>query len=207
MEFVTIAAAVAAGSGFVAQFMGLRGLPYPCSIAQVLGIFLMASVRVFIRRRLGRRPAQDANPTFIRGASNDSEAPEAPSSHLKFPNGDIASHKIVNEISNENTNLTLDTLKRLTPAPSQQLIRVRSRLGDLCEWQSDALHAAQSLVQGIEAFMDIFFPASSRTGRSNPSTAQLNELRWVIDTVSPSWPGLRADSVSVMLHRSAEHSK
>ncbi|GAB1319546.1 hypothetical protein MFIFM68171_09756 [Madurella fahalii] len=36
--------------------MGLRGLPWQCPIAQLLGIFLMALVRALIRRMLGRIP-------------------------------------------------------------------------------------------------------------------------------------------------------
>lgn len=47
----------ASGVGFVAQFMGLRVLTYPCSIAQLAAIFIMALIRAIIRRRLGRIPA------------------------------------------------------------------------------------------------------------------------------------------------------
>ena len=51
--YLTVGAAAAAGIGFVVQFMGLRGLTYPCSIAQLIAILLMALVRAVIRRRLG----------------------------------------------------------------------------------------------------------------------------------------------------------
>jgi hypothetical protein len=37
--------------------MGLRGLAYPCSIAQLIAILLMALIRALIRRRLGHLPA------------------------------------------------------------------------------------------------------------------------------------------------------
>lgn len=56
-ELITVCAVVAAGVGFVIQFMGLRGLTYPVSIAQLVAVFLMALVRAIIRRRLGRLPA------------------------------------------------------------------------------------------------------------------------------------------------------
>lgn len=55
-EISTVCAVVAAGLGFVVQFMGLRGLAYPCSIAQLIAILLMALIRALIRRRLGRIP-------------------------------------------------------------------------------------------------------------------------------------------------------
>lgn len=47
-------AALCASVGFTAQFMGLRGLAFPCSIAQLGAIFAMALIRAGIRRRLGR---------------------------------------------------------------------------------------------------------------------------------------------------------
>ncbi|KAG5754659.1 hypothetical protein H9Q70_002679 [Fusarium xylarioides] len=52
-ECLTVAAALSAGIGFTAQFMGLRGLAFPCSIAQLGAIFIMALIRAGIRRRLG----------------------------------------------------------------------------------------------------------------------------------------------------------
>lgn len=56
-ELFTICGVFAAGLGFIIQFMELRGLTYPCSIAQLVAIFLMALIRGFIRRRLGRVPS------------------------------------------------------------------------------------------------------------------------------------------------------
>ncbi|KAM0471352.1 hypothetical protein ACHAP7_009126 [Fusarium lateritium] len=53
-EWLTVGTAVSAGLGFTAQFMGLRGLAFPCSIAQLGSICIMALLRAGIRRRLGR---------------------------------------------------------------------------------------------------------------------------------------------------------
>ncbi|RSL58762.1 hypothetical protein CEP53_006033 [Fusarium sp. AF-6] len=55
-QWLTVGAALSAGLGFTAQFMGLRGLAFPCSIAQLGAIFIMALIRASIRRRLGRVP-------------------------------------------------------------------------------------------------------------------------------------------------------
>lgn len=52
-EWATV---VAAGMGLTAQFMGLRGLTYPSSIAQILAIVVMTVIRAVIRRRLERPP-------------------------------------------------------------------------------------------------------------------------------------------------------
>lgn len=56
-KLITVCASATAGVGFTAQFMGLRGLTYPCSIAQILAIIVMTLLRASIRRRLGREPA------------------------------------------------------------------------------------------------------------------------------------------------------
>ena len=53
---VASAGALAGGVGFAIQFIGLRGLPWPCAVSQLGAIFLMAIVRAIVRRRLGRSP-------------------------------------------------------------------------------------------------------------------------------------------------------
>ncbi|KAH7179045.1 uncharacterized protein B0J16DRAFT_402399 [Fusarium flagelliforme] len=53
-EWLTTGAALAAALGFTSQFMGLRGLAFPCSIAQLGAIFVMTLIRATIRRRLGK---------------------------------------------------------------------------------------------------------------------------------------------------------
>jgi hypothetical protein len=53
---LTVTGVLAAGGGFVAQFVGLRGLAFQFSIVQLIGIFLMTFVRAVIRRRLGLIP-------------------------------------------------------------------------------------------------------------------------------------------------------
>lgn len=57
---LTVVGVTASGVGFIAQFFGLRGLAFPCSIAQLLAILIMALIRAGIRRRLGRIPAHCA---------------------------------------------------------------------------------------------------------------------------------------------------
>ncbi|KAK5659028.1 hypothetical protein OQA88_1115 [Cercophora sp. LCS_1] len=56
-QILTVVGVFASGIGFIAQFVGLRGLAFPCSVAHLGAIFIMALVRAGIRRRLGRIPA------------------------------------------------------------------------------------------------------------------------------------------------------
>ncbi|KAJ4303131.1 hypothetical protein N0V90_002023 [Kalmusia sp. IMI 367209] len=53
---------------------------------------------------------------------------------------------------------------------SQQLVRVRERLGNLCKWSNSASAAALTLAQSIERFMAMFFPD------------QREPIEWVIET-------------------------
>jgi len=55
-EALTLVGVLCGSVGFIAQFVGLRGLPWPCSISQLGGIFIMALVRALVRRRMGRVP-------------------------------------------------------------------------------------------------------------------------------------------------------
>ncbi|KAF4945391.1 hypothetical protein FGADI_11993 [Fusarium gaditjirri] len=45
-------AVLAGGLGFTVQFIGLRGLPWPCAVSQIGAIIVMAIIRALIRRRL-----------------------------------------------------------------------------------------------------------------------------------------------------------
>ncbi|KAI5861397.1 hypothetical protein GGS23DRAFT_149096 [Durotheca rogersii] len=55
-ELLTLIATLTSVVGFIAQFIGLRGLTYPCAIAQLLAICSMAFIRAWIRRKVGRVP-------------------------------------------------------------------------------------------------------------------------------------------------------
>ena len=55
-KIATVIGASMAVVGFAIQFIGLRGLAYPCSVAHFMAIILMAAVRGMIRRRLGYLP-------------------------------------------------------------------------------------------------------------------------------------------------------
>jgi hypothetical protein len=238
-----VGAVLAAGFGFVAQFMGLRGLAYPCSLAQVLAIFTLAFIRAIIRRRLGRRPSHLSAPasheidllatyitycprfrTFTEAASPEATAATIPLHgyslnevfqwKVRTAHAGDAHPSFVHVLSNSPDGFNyrdcpegLKNNKYLELASSQQLVRVRERLGDLCEWSSDALRAAQSLAQSIEAVMNTLFTPSSRKEHASSATAPFDRLEWIIDTVGPSWFGRKLDSVTVTIERSQRSGK
>jgi len=82
-------------------------------------------------------------------------------------------------------------------ASSQHLLRVRERLGDLCQWPSEALESARSLVYSIEAFMEEFFPKG------------LDSFEWAIKTTRLSTTrGIgRQDYVTVPIQKSPYDGK
>lgn len=53
LSHLPLVAVVAGGIGFIVHFIGLRGLPWPCAVSQLLAIMVMALVRALIRRRIG----------------------------------------------------------------------------------------------------------------------------------------------------------
>lgn len=100
-----------------------------------------------------RKAGTRAIPIELKSGSNDSSIP-------KFPN---RSHTVVDP-------------------SSQQLIRVRERLGDLCEWKSAALDTALSLASSIEVFMNEFFPATPRKDLLSRSEQRIDYLDWSLET-------------------------
>ncbi|KAF5544657.1 serine threonine phosphatase 6 regulatory ankyrin repeat subunit a [Fusarium mexicanum] len=54
LKYLPLVAVVAGGGGFTVQFIGLRGLPWPCAVSQLIAIMVMAMIRALIRRHLGK---------------------------------------------------------------------------------------------------------------------------------------------------------
>lgn len=199
-EWITVAAAVAAGIGFTAQFMGLRGLTYPCSIAHLCALILMTALRGFIRRRLGHESAHcEMMPgyelehlatliTFSSGFRSSDDLsrggqgsnrpatpdeifrwcvelpqcrglglkPERSATHASQPT--YQNGFVENAEGSTNPRRYIPDLPDIKQASSEQLIRVRERLGNLCKWESRASKHALVLARSIEYFMETFCP-------------------------------------------------
>ncbi|KAF1950413.1 hypothetical protein CC80DRAFT_482849 [Byssothecium circinans] len=225
-KVLTLVGVVLGGLGFIAQLLGLRGLPWLCSLSQLGAIFSMALTRAFVRRRLGKIPLfcnalkeyeldflaarivfnyhfrefEDASNQNIhlrefkpehtcawRVVTADSEVAK----RFTFPVATIAhtnnvtADSIATPADTQPNNCTVaGVFKRLKSmslrnpfsrrsmeeangagtengfrhASSLQLVSVRERLGNLCEWKNNASPAALALAQSIEQFMSTFAP-------------------------------------------------
>lgn len=205
-ELLTVGAAATAGVGFTSQFMGLRGLTYPTSIAQILAIITMTLLRAYIRRRMGREPSHCKtitdyeldhlamhivfNADFrdyrgpLKGRRDWDEFPRDKRFWgIKLPNcekSQLLSGKETVRNSTERQNETTQPNESPNESPnnddpgattaftptSEQLTRVRKRLGELCLWNSKATEAASTLCRSIKAFMSTFFPLQQKDATS-----------------------------------------
>jgi hypothetical protein len=55
LPLLPFVAVLCGGIGFTVQFIGLRGLPWPCAVSQLGAIIIMAIIRALIRHRLTRQ--------------------------------------------------------------------------------------------------------------------------------------------------------
>nr|RBQ88866.1 hypothetical protein FVER53263_21093 [Fusarium verticillioides] len=63
-DFLAVTAIFAGGAGFTIQFIGLRGLPLPCAVAQLGAIIAIAIIRALVCQRLGDDPNYCAAPSW-----------------------------------------------------------------------------------------------------------------------------------------------
>jgi hypothetical protein len=292
---LTMVGVVSGGLGFIAQFMGLRGLPWPCSVSQLVAIFSMALTRALVRRRLGKiplfcpalsmyeldflaarlvfndhfrefddvkkhhngylrhveprniciwkvaTPGPDASERFTlpvastatqtTNASTDMTAipvDTEPANDLELAasnksnskSGAVTTTAIVNAEHHKdggskilNTSVSGIDRQSSTWLPalpsrisshrakkaevdhgfregsSQQLVRVRERLGNLCKWNNSASAAALALAQSIEQFMASFFPDSETA-----------PITWVIKTTKIFDKGISRETDNVVIN-------
>lgn len=238
---LTVVGVIASGVGFIAQFFGLRGLTFPCSIAQLLAILVMALIRAGIRRRLGRVLAHfslvpkyelDCLAAIISFAPmfRDFHQPTAGNEFydgfdelyqwtISVPEGfendkpfcfilptdppEASEETVVGEGEATSRFSTRFDVSRFERASSQQLLKVRERLGNLCRWTSPASETALSLVNFIELFMDTFFPLAQKAGNK-----ELEFFDWAVraeNRFRPNHPSSKdADFIIIPDRRSTD---
>ncbi|RSM18642.1 hypothetical protein CDV31_002571 [Fusarium ambrosium] len=264
-QWLTVGAALSAGLGFIAQFMGLRGLAFPCSIAQLGAIFIMALIRASIRRRLGRVPVhclalegyeldflatqlvfypevrashqprkgeenygRDKLPSdFCRWKVKTADPKQqstffvqsTPTSQQESENGATISepaqqHNTTPESEQQHSSATCESAQQhySTASPkstagqhsetpsSQQLIRVRERLGDLSHFTSKSTEGALSLAQSIELFMNSLSPLSKEKKENKTAFSKMNWQIEVTKFTSASMSG-DLDTVKIPVER------
>jgi hypothetical protein len=278
--------AISGGIGFVVQFMGLRGLSWPCSISQLGAILFMALARAIMRRRLARPPffcpalpkyeldllaARIVYNVDFREFDNDEENADAkrktaeiykrlhnakpkmickwtvttPGASKRFTlpitsgamhankkcacGGDfnkirecvgstvasesgkpvskvnpVSTVTLYRDAQGENSSSGISPSRSSTESKtdsnvgegdgfcessSENLIRVRERLGNLCRWTNCASSAALALAQSIEKFMMTFFPVSDNE----------TVITWVIETTKIVQTGISSKPENVEL--------
>ncbi|KAL2674220.1 hypothetical protein Neosp_012670 [[Neocosmospora] mangrovei] len=136
-EAVTMTGVLLGSLGFIVQFIGLRGLPWPVAVSQLLAILIMALVRALIRRRVGVIPLACA---------------ALPGYELDFLASEIVFQPKFREFQDD-APFNGDWRGKLL----SELVKVRERLGDLCKFKTGVSETAVALAQLIEHFMSIFF--------------------------------------------------
>jgi hypothetical protein len=180
LHYLPLVAVVAGGSGFTVQFIGLRGLPWPCAVSQLIAIMVMALIRALIRRRLGtdirhRKAAKNYELDYlaIRLVSTECKMfdKNEKSSHSKDQR--LAEDEVPEKVLmwrvetakiNKSGAYVFPYPRESINSPdthnndAQRVVLVRKRLGDLCKWTSSASKPALALARSIERFLDEFLP-------------------------------------------------
>ncbi|KAF5605623.1 serine threonine phosphatase 6 regulatory ankyrin repeat subunit A [Fusarium pseudocircinatum] len=182
-DFLAVTAIFAGGAGFTIQFIGLRGLPWPCAVAQLGAIIAMAIIRALVRRKLGDDPNYCPAPSryeldLLATQLVDSSSTSPPNQPLKPSQKDwtwrvdtskhrlqsIYSFRIGNCLNPSVSNLIQEDSASSQAGQSseaQRIMLVRRRLGDLVRWETEAFKPALALARSIERFLDEFMPAAS----------------------------------------------
>lgn len=187
---LTVIGAFIGAVGFTVQFIGLRGLPWPCAIFHLLAIFFMACVRAYVRRRLGTLPhAYEAwskyeldflaiQLVFGQYFQILKRGEAIKNAKDKFSNlkqtWKIKTAQIIGEYPSEFTaNKGVlncpGAIEEGSLQSSQRLVLVRQRLGELCKWPHTAPRAARALSNAMKRFLKDFWPQGQSIKWTIPS--------------------------------------
>ncbi|WAO95424.1 B30.2/SPRY domain-containing protein [Fusarium falciforme] len=234
-EGVTLVGVLLGSAGFIVQFIGLRGLPWPVAVSQLLATVFMALVRALIRRGVGIIPlACPALPGYeldflaaeivVYPEFREFKDGEPSNGDLRDRNlSDVCRWKVLT--ANEKARLTApsnldskgseddtDSILNLEndtrptqgsgaeprqKSSSQQLVKVRERLADLCKWKTAVSEMAVVLAQSVEHFMEIFF--EEKTSEDGLRDGQLDKILWATKTSNPD-PNGGDDAEETVVH-------
>lgn len=172
----------------------------------------MALIRALVRRRLGRIPTH--YPAFARFEMDDLATRLVYSEKLRGYRAGLAGDPSVSSQEGVETELQWkvktaedtrdlpfhfnkpqpEDIKKYHSASSsgekascRQLIRVRERLGhlcdNLCDWQSLARESALSLASSIEAFMNTLYSYESTGTTTIKPGKPIDQLDWAVETM------------------------
>ncbi|KAF9776118.1 hypothetical protein IL306_005742 [Fusarium sp. DS 682] len=174
-DLLAVTAIFAGGAGFTIQFIGLRGLPWPCAVAHLGAIIIMAMIRAMIRWRLGERAKAHIAPQNYELDFLATRLVDPWNDIFEDPDKNTTSlHKTLGwrvKTAKQGENITYNSILsrnsnnyngNSSSEVAQHIVHVRKRLGDLCKWESRAFKSSLALVRSIERFLDQFLPEGAK---------------------------------------------
>jgi len=171
-EVIAVTGAFISLCGFVTQFVGLRGMHWSASIAQLIAIATMVALRAWVRRDLAKLPNSlplvpgheiDWLATTLVGDST--EVPWLSSFEKPRATGDDSWDWRIVAVQNPDKVLRLQTSKSCSstqdqgshlPSRADKVMMMRRKLGKLAGWHGPASSEAISLARAIEIAADAF---------------------------------------------------
>jgi len=171
LEYKTVVGVMVSLCGFVVQFIGLRGMHWSASIAQLGAVFFMAILRSYVRRGLARPPKSQPLSSkfeldwFATTLGDLSNAPWAAASHMKEEASAkkrptkpwrILSPRTHEEQDQDKNSGSSEANGKDSPSAYDIMI-ARRDLGRLAHWRGPASEDAIALTKAIELTMDALF--------------------------------------------------
>lgn len=177
MKILTVVGTAMALIGFAVQFVGLRGLNWAASVAQLGAVIAMTVARAVVRRGLANPPRSSAlTPDFELdwfahslidpstapwkgGKGSDEVRDPSQAGDEGLPHG-WAVHSGQRKQYREFMELNESSDPRVLQADSaaQQIVNIRRELGNLADWQGPAADEAVRLSKAIELVARAFIP-------------------------------------------------
>lgn len=207
LQLVTISGTAVALCGFVLQFVGLRGMHWSASVAQLGAVIVMVAVKAWVRRGLARSPAFKPLPSgfeldsFVKSLGflhqepwSGSQSSEGGLSTREQEGKTPQSHKDWTVITGgESSLISPYETPRCTPSTreevefnAQTVLNTRKQLASLANWRGNTSPEAISLARAIECTMD------------NLNQCFPEELVWNLET---RYTGSQAQTISIKLSR------
>ncbi|UZP40203.1 hypothetical protein NXS19_008019 [Fusarium pseudograminearum] len=210
LNVVTITGTGITLCGFILQFVGLRGMHWSASIAQLGAVLTMVCVKAWVRRGLATSPECEPLPSgfeldlftrtlggIMTEAWSGEQGDDNGSVNTQLPGGAKTPRNEWRIVTGGSSSLNVSESSQVsTPGPSdgsvfdaQALLDARKRLAQLAGWRGPASAEAVSLTRAIECTLD----AMSICIPENPQN-----LTWDLET---RYSGPKEQTISIPLSR------
>ncbi|KAK5993578.1 Ankyrin-R [Cladobotryum mycophilum] len=190
LEIKTLLGTAMGVVGFVIQFVGLRGMHWSASIAQLGGILLMAVLRSWVRRGLANQLGFEelspkleidwlvlqlgkANqaPWFPKSKGNEQEVGNNDSGTWTVAADSQGAHQKLEFVLPEDSSRYEGLDKSSRPSKdisttAHDILKIRNDLGRLSDWRGETSEVAIRVAKTIETIMEILFPQVSQSKRA-----------------------------------------